>query len=70
MEKMHDERINPSIIKKANEKTPKVNKELAAKLQAEMSLLEEKVDKRSKKKVSIFIRLIALNVKKFPLLKI
>uniref|UniRef100_A0A0M3IRK1 NUC153 domain-containing protein n=1 Tax=Ascaris lumbricoides TaxID=6252 RepID=A0A0M3IRK1_ASCLU len=50
MEKMHDERINPSIIKKANEKMPKVNKELAAKLQAEMSLLEEKVDKRSKKK--------------------
>uniref|UniRef100_A0A915AVI3 Nucleolar protein 10 n=2 Tax=Parascaris univalens TaxID=6257 RepID=A0A915AVI3_PARUN len=50
VEKMNDERINLSIIKKANEKIPKVNKELAAKLQSEMSLLEEKVDKRTKKK--------------------
>ncbi|VDM43209.1 unnamed protein product [Toxocara canis] len=51
LEKMDDERANPSVIKKIEEKkVPKVNKELAAKLQAEISLLDERVDKRSKKK--------------------
>lgn len=51
-EKLDKERSLPTVLKQSKKKLPTVNKELAAKLMAEMSLMEkEKIDKKTKKHV-------------------